>query len=46
MKKEFVQPDVVLEKFSAEDVITASSGGVIEGYGPDTDGSYDFGQRT
>ena len=45
MKKEFMQPVICAEIFDIEDVVTASSGG-FEGYGPDTGGSHDFGQRT
>ena len=44
MNKAYEKPEMDVMVFASDDVITTSGG--FEGYGPDTDGSYDFGQRT
>ena len=44
MKYFFEQPKISVSLFNVADIITASSG--MEGYGPDTDDHYEFGERT
>ena len=45
MKTLFETPEITVVSFDAEDIITTSGGG-IDGYGPDTDDHYEFGGRS
>ena len=44
MKRFYNEPEITVVSIAVEDVITASGG--IDGYGPDTDNHYEFGERT
>lgn len=44
MKNFFENPQITVQSFAVEDIVTTSGG--MEGYGPDTDDHYEFGERT